>query len=287
MPSRSMKGSRRCRPGSPCFGEWRLLRSSSSDRTTGGHGPPRLWCRRRPRGGGSGWRSAPPGRSIPTVRPAARDGLVAWAAASGAAFAVKSVAGRRRPRVPGVSGSSPSSSSMPSSHTAGAAAYAVAATLRLPTLGVVVVPAAVAVGWSRAATGRHFPTDVAVGAIVGAAVGGVVHTMARRFERAGVGGPGRAAAVRRRMSDGRPSSHRTGRRPPVGPCRAARRLPARRCRLRPGAPIVARRRSERRSGRSPWRSRGVGLRRGMRPGAGGRRGGCRPGGGSRCPMPPR
>jgi membrane-associated phospholipid phosphatase len=120
----------------------------------------------------------------PTVRPAARDGLVAWAAASGVAFAVKSVAGRRRPRMPGGLGSSPSSSSMPSSHTAGAAAYAVAATLRVPAVGVVVVPAAVAVGWSRAATGRHFPTDVAVGAIVGAAVGGVVHTMARRFEHA-------------------------------------------------------------------------------------------------------
>ena len=73
---------------------------------------------------------------------------------------------------------------MPSSHTAGAVAYAVAATLRTPAVGVVVVPAAVAVGWSRAATGRHFPTDVAVGAALGAVVGTAVHIIGRRHEHA-------------------------------------------------------------------------------------------------------
>jgi membrane-associated phospholipid phosphatase len=68
---------------------------------------------------------------------------------------------------------------MPSSHTAGAVAYAVAATSRTPVVGLVVVPLAVTVGWSRAATGRHFPTDVAVGAAIGVVAGWAVHRALR------------------------------------------------------------------------------------------------------------
>jgi membrane-associated phospholipid phosphatase len=117
------------------------------------------------------------------TRRAAEHGLVAWAVASGLALGVKQVTDRDRPHLPGL-GAAPASSSMPSSHTAGAVAYAVAATLRQPAVGLVVVPAAAAVGWSRTATGRHFPTDVAVGAALGAVVGAVVHLIGRRSERA-------------------------------------------------------------------------------------------------------
>ena len=37
------------------------------------------------------------------------------------------------------------------------------------------MPAAGLVAWSRLATTRHFPTDVAVGAAVGLAAGALVH----------------------------------------------------------------------------------------------------------------
>jgi membrane-associated phospholipid phosphatase len=131
--------------------------------------------------GGRGWLALSALAAVhPTTRPAALDGLVAWAGASGAAFAIKAVAGRPRPRLLGAFGSPPSSSSMPSSHTAGAAAYAVATTLHRPAAGFVTVPAALAVGWSRTATGRHFPTDIAAGAVLGAAVGTAVHLLMRR-----------------------------------------------------------------------------------------------------------
>ena len=69
---------------------------------------------------------------------------------------------------------------MPSSHTAGAFGYATAATLQRPGLGLVAGPLALAVAWSRAATGRHFPTDVAVGAALGVGAGAVVHAALRR-----------------------------------------------------------------------------------------------------------
>jgi membrane-associated phospholipid phosphatase len=117
------------------------------------------------------------------TRSAAGHGLVAWAAASGTALALKQITDRDRPHLPGL-GTAPRSSSMPSSHTAGAIAYAVAATLRMPAVGPIVVPIAIAVGWSRTATGRHFPTDVAVGAGLGAVVGAVVHVITRRRDHA-------------------------------------------------------------------------------------------------------
>jgi membrane-associated phospholipid phosphatase len=123
------------------------------------------------------------GALSPRTRRAAGHGLVAWAVASGSALGVKQVTDRDRPKIPGL-GAAPTSTSMPSSHTAAAVAYAVAAAWRQPAVGLVVAPAAAAVGWSRTATGRHFPTDVAVGAALGAVVGTAVHVIGRRSERA-------------------------------------------------------------------------------------------------------
>jgi membrane-associated phospholipid phosphatase len=117
----------------------------------------------------------------PRLRRAGRDGLAAWGAATGAAFAVKGVSRRRRPLLVRAIGAPTRSSSMPSSHTAGAVAYAAAATWRVPVTGAVVVPLALGVAWSRTATGRHFPTDVAVGAALGLLVGGAVHVAADRL----------------------------------------------------------------------------------------------------------
>jgi membrane-associated phospholipid phosphatase len=130
----------------------------------------------------------------PRLRPAARDGLVAWGAASGAAFAVKRAVERDRPRRVRALGPPVRSSSMPSSHTASAVAFAGAAALRSPATAIATVPLAAGVMWSRAATGRHFPTDVAVGAALGAGSAAAVHLAARRRDRRRlreVPGPGR------------------------------------------------------------------------------------------------
>ena len=70
---------------------------------------------------------------------------------------------------------------MPSSHTAGAAAYATAATLTNPALGVLVVPAAATIAWSRVAAARHFPTDVLAGAALGIIIGVGVHSVSDRL----------------------------------------------------------------------------------------------------------
>jgi membrane-associated phospholipid phosphatase len=121
----------------------------------------------------------------PRLRPAGRDGLLAWAAASGAAFGVKAVAGRRRPRLVRAFGAPTRSSSMPSSHTAGAVAFAGAAALRAPVAGLVAAPLAAGVAWSRAATGRHFPTDVVAGAALGAAAAVAVHLAVERLDTGG------------------------------------------------------------------------------------------------------
>lgn len=132
--------------------------------------------------GGAGWAvlsaalALKPGRT----RAAARDGLLAWLAAEAVANPMKTVFDRRRPPLRG-RGSGVSSSSMPSSHTAGAVGYALAAGARSPLVGAPALAVAAGVGWSRLATRRHFPTDVAVGALVGAAVGAGVAVASRRL----------------------------------------------------------------------------------------------------------
>jgi undecaprenyl-diphosphatase len=111
-------------------------------------------------------------------RRAAVDGLVGWALAEVVAGVLKRASRRPRPRLPG-SGLAPRSSSMPSAHTAAGVAYAVAAGGAAPRVAAPLGVLAVGVGWSRLAVRRHFPTDVAAGAIVGVICGGTV-VLARR-----------------------------------------------------------------------------------------------------------
>jgi membrane-associated phospholipid phosphatase len=63
----------------------------------------------------------------------------------------------------------------PTRAVAAAASDATAAAWEEPVLGAIAVALALTVTWSRAATGRHFPTDLAVGSACGIAAGTAVH----------------------------------------------------------------------------------------------------------------
>lgn len=114
-------------------------------------------------------------------RRAGVEGLAAWTAAESTAALLKKVTSRKRPMRPRGS-SRTRSSSMPSAHTAAGIAYAVAAGSRAPVLAVPLGVASVAVGWSRLATRRHYPSDVAAGAVLGAAIGAATALVGRRIE---------------------------------------------------------------------------------------------------------
>src|SRR3954470_22456141 len=62
----------------------------------------------------------------------------------------------------------PKTSSFPSGHSASAAAFATGVTLQWPALGAPVAVLATAVIYSRVHTGVHYPSDVVVGAAIGA-----------------------------------------------------------------------------------------------------------------------
>ena len=64
----------------------------------------------------------------------------------------------------------PTSSSFPSGHAASAAAFTTAVTMESPVLGAATAPLAAAVAFSRVRSGAHFPSDVLVGALLGAGV---------------------------------------------------------------------------------------------------------------------
>ncbi|WP_051619925.1 bifunctional phosphatase PAP2/diacylglycerol kinase family protein [Haematomicrobium sanguinis] len=65
----------------------------------------------------------------------------------------------------------PGSSSLPSGHSASAFAFATAVTINSPRLGLVFVPLAAAVAYSRVHTGAHWPSDVLIGSALGVGCG--------------------------------------------------------------------------------------------------------------------
>lgn len=61
--------------------------------------------------------------------------------------------------------------SLPSGHATSNMASASAVLMVVPAVGVPAVVAAVAIGWSRLQLDRHYPTDVALGLLLGASIG--------------------------------------------------------------------------------------------------------------------
>lgn len=86
---------------------------------------------------------------------------------------IKPLVGRRRPDIDRTIkarriGRTPWTSSFPSGHSASDAAFATGAALELPVSAALLVPLAGAVGYSRVHVGVHYPSDVVVGAGIGA-----------------------------------------------------------------------------------------------------------------------
>ena len=115
-------------------------------------------------------------------RAGARDAAVAVAVASGFAHLIGHVLVRQRPaasRLPAYEAMThkPTSPSFPSAHAAVAAAFTTALTRRIGAAGLVMVPVAGAVAYSRVRTRAHWPSDVLVGIGQGVVVGEVVHRL--------------------------------------------------------------------------------------------------------------
>jgi diacylglycerol kinase family enzyme/membrane-associated phospholipid phosphatase len=113
-------------------------------------------------------------------RRAAQHGVLALAFTSATVNGpFKLLVGRRRPATRRPRLRTPRTSSFPSGHSASAFAFAVAATRELPVSGVLLLPLAAGVAYSRVYLGVHYPSDVAAGAAFGAAAGLAARSGAR------------------------------------------------------------------------------------------------------------
>ena len=105
-------------------------------------------------------------------RRAAVRGAVAIGLASALANGpVKLLVRRARPRGAAPLVRRPRTSSFPSGHTASAFAFAVAVSCEVPPMAALLVPLAATVGYSRVYVGVHYPSDVLLGAVLGAGTG--------------------------------------------------------------------------------------------------------------------
>ena len=75
----------------------------------------------------------------------------------------------------------PRSTSFPSGHAASAFAFATGVGDAMPALGLPLHAAAAVVAYSRVHTGVHYPADVVVGSVTGAALGQVAVALRRRL----------------------------------------------------------------------------------------------------------
>jgi len=122
---------------------------------------------------------------------------------------IKSLFPRRRPfatRLVIVVGKKPVDSSFPSGHTAGSFAAATALAAFYPGERPLLLLFASAVGFSRVYLGHHFPSDVLIGAGLGALIGGGAARLARVGYRVGHLEPGNRPAERERPA--RPRRYR-------------------------------------------------------------------------------
>jgi undecaprenyl-diphosphatase len=71
--------------------------------------------------------------------------------------------------------------SFPSGHTLHAVAFTWQACAAFPELGLVLIPLALAIAASRVVLGLHYPTDVLVGALLGAAIGAMGSAIGASF----------------------------------------------------------------------------------------------------------
>src|SRR5947207_4824650 len=119
-------------------------------------------------------------------RRAACQGALAIALTSAVTnLVLKPLAGRQRPArshdhpVPGSRRvRQPASRSFPSGHAASAFAFATAVGQAAPGVRLPLYVAAATVAYSRVHTGVHYPSDVAIGAVVGSLCGGSVRRLA-------------------------------------------------------------------------------------------------------------
>jgi undecaprenyl-diphosphatase len=79
---------------------------------------------------------------------------------------------------------SPGGGSFPSGHAAGAFAFAVFVSMRVPAFAPVGLLYAVLVAWSRSVLGVHYPSDVLAGSVLGTAIAVVSVLLLRWRERA-------------------------------------------------------------------------------------------------------
>ena len=74
----------------------------------------------------------------------------------------------------------PETTSFPSGHSASAFAFAGAVAASLPGLAIPLHGLATAVAYSRVHTGVHYPSDVVVGSLLGAATGTLLRRLSHR-----------------------------------------------------------------------------------------------------------
>jgi len=117
-------------------------------------------------------------------RRAAASGWTAVLLATAIAKPIKAGVDRARPDRPTlasrvVAGDEPSTPSFPSTHTSSAVAFAGAVSAAWPPATWVTAPLALFVAFSRPAGGRHYPSDIAGGVLIGAVAAASV-TLGRR-----------------------------------------------------------------------------------------------------------